>query len=580
MIINIILIVLFFTPIFCNSEIMVSANKNNTYSLFHTSNIDSCNFSENGDSLYIVASIGTTTVIPVSDIDSIFFVDGAAIYSANSLFNAAYAAPVIMNSNNESVTIDLRNRTKEDSAVIITDPIDLIDNTNNFITNNDSISTVLVKLDATTPSDSKIDIYWSIGDRFFSESGWSGWTKSNGTHFAISPTTSGGKYVKFRIVMSPSNDSLLPSIKQLAIFASYSRNRKFTKPLTISSYQNEKIVTGQYPFEWESRENEKISSLISNFRLDTCGNDSSTEFGKVVALLDWVSRRPQGPLSISPYPWNLDLIMTADGTIKGHCMSYSIVMVSALTGLGFYARHWAVEGIDNNNNHEVVEYWSNEYKKWIYLDPSLDTYYKAVSTGTPTSILENHNYYIKRQSQAIDCVDGKYHYGVYTPTYNWRTKHGYTTCGQMKLTERNNFHAQPNPVYNGFGRGFCGFSHLNWWHNWTDASTPLYTDLANPQYPCGTGKITCHTGRVRDFWYTLNQASIKAKRSGDKEILVEFGQSQPFFSHFIVKTDNTEIESNSATFLWQIVDGENNLEVTPMNSHGELGLSSMLTIRY
>jgi hypothetical protein len=425
------------------------------------------------------------------------------------------------------------------------------------------------------PGGASIKAYWSAGDNYFSSTGWSAWTAAAGLRFEVSAP--GRRYLKLRFVLKAASTTSLPQIQGVTVCANLAAGTAYSKPLQVSSFQNERVVTGPYAFGWETRTQAKIAGLITRFRLDTCGTDSSTEFGKVVALLDWVARRPQGSLSARPYPWNLDQVITTGGTINGHCMSYAEVMVSALTGLGHYARHWGIEGITNRNNHEVVEYWSNSYKKWIYLDPSLDTYYKAVATQIPNSILDNHNFYVNNQLLDITVVDAKYHYGVYTPVYNWRGLQGYTTCGFMKLTERNNFHSQASPSYDGFGEGFCGFSCYNFWHNWTDWATPPYDDV---HYDCGGQKPNCHSGRVRDYWYTLNQASMKVRRSGETAAVVEFGNSQPFFNHYTVSVDQGAGATASSPYTWTLHGGTNVLKVTPVNNYSESGLPSTITIQY
>ncbi len=575
--IQILILFLFLIISMSAGKVIVMYKPDTTYTMFNTAVVDSCVFSRDGDSLITFTKTGVSTTY-LSDIDSIHFFDGASIQTADMLYNSAYAAPAITDSQNTFVTLDLRNRTIEDTAVIITDSIDIIDISNSFVANDFGIDSMFAAIRASLPLNSQIRTYWSSGNAYFCDSLWSNWTEVSGLNFNIE--THGSRYIKLRIVMKAASISSLPKINSIALFGNMTKGVKYEKPIHVDSFQNEKIITGPYPFGWETRNNVKISGLISNFHLDTCGKDSTTEFGRVIALLNWVARRPRGSLSVSIYPWDLDQVITSTGTIKGHCMSYAEVMISALTGLGYYARHWAIEGIDNINNHEVVEYWSDQYRKWIYIDPSLDTYYKSVSTGLPNSILENHNYYINHQYSSIACVDGKYHYGVYTPSYYWRGSQGYTTCGHMKLTERNNFHSQPTPIYNGFGLGFCGFSDLSFWHNWSDWATPIYTNLTNPQYDCKGTKITCQSGRKRDFWYTLNQASIKAKRSGEKEITIEFGQSQPFFSHYEISTSNGIVESDSSLYKWVLLDGANTLKVTPVNIYNEKGLPSLLSLYY
>jgi hypothetical protein len=275
-------------------------------------------------------------------------------------------------------------------------------------------------------------------------------------------------------------------------------------------------------------------------------------------------------------------------------MSYAEALITGLTGLGYYARHWAMEGYGSGgptlpNDHEVVEVWSNKYKKWVYQDPSLDTYYADPNTHTPLSILEMHNIFVTTflnpgqtlfdwdsldahiwsiggQNAPIECHDGQYHYGDYDPGYDWGSEHGYTTTGFMRLTERNNFHSQHDPFYPYFGMGL----DYNWYHSWTDAYAPPYNS-----------SITLFSSRVRDFYYTLNQASIKAKRTSETALTLEFGSSQPFFKQFALSVDGgATVTQTGSAYTWTLHAGTNTILVNTEDNWGGCGLSSTLSVTY
>jgi hypothetical protein len=268
-------------------------------------------------------------------------------------------------------------------------------------------------------------------------------------------------------------------------------------------------------------------------------------------------------------------------------MSYAAVLISALTGLGYYARHWAIQGF-RFMDHEVVEVWSNELKKWIYLDPSLDQYYTDPQTNEPLSLLEMHRIFVNTffrdgetlhmpmdqqrerikkmggQNAPIRCVDQGYHYGTYTTDYDWGWFHGYLAAGFLRLTMRNNFHSLPAPPFLYFGDGIeddHGFPH------WTDENPPLKTD-----------RIKLFSDREQDFYWTLNQATFKAIRVSDHTLELEFDNSQPFFHHYIVTVNNKPYPITECVYSWNLHPGENTLTVTPQNEWGDCGLSSQLSI--
>ena len=98
-----------------------------------------------------------------------------------------------------------------------------------------------------------------------------------------------------------------------------------------------------------------------------------------------------------------------------------------------HGRHWSIQGI-RDTNHEVPEIWVNDLGKWVFFDPSLDTYYADPRTGKPLNLLEMHKLYLKtvrrrgeiqregrhvnedrltalRGKHPVRCVTGGYVYG-------------------------------------------------------------------------------------------------------------------------------------------------------------------------
>jgi hypothetical protein len=533
-------------------------------SLRNLAALDSIKFSGASPSWNFLMHKGAgSTSTALTSIDSIRFYDGAAVLTPVMLFNAYTASPMKLTANNAAVTLDLRNLTSGFTGQIITDAIDILDTANAGISALASLSNATIATQAVVPSGAAIVLSYKTGDTYFVETGWTAWTAAPALNCELAGIT--GRYIKLRYVLTTNSASALPQISRVGVYGNFASLPSFAKNLTASSFQNERIVTSPYPYGWESRDQATVKSFTTTNNLAAVVAAKTNEFDKFYALTDWCARKPKGSYSWSTWPWDINQIYVG-GSIKGHCMSYSITLITGLTGLGYYARHWAIQEAQPQpaNNHEVVEVWSNTLKKWVYQDPSLDTYYADPVSGEPLSILQMHN--INMTNGGITNVDGKYHYGVYTPTYNWQSLQGYTTCGFMMMTSRNNFHSQPAPAYADFGNGICGY---NTFYCWIDNLTPT-CDAANK-----------FSGRVRDFWFTLNQASIKAKRGANNQLSLEFGNSQPFFKQYsIVVNGGAAVKQAGNTYTWTLNTGSNTIAVTPEDNWNTPGLPSTLAVTY
>ncbi len=246
-------------------------------------------------------------------------------------------------------------------------------------------------------------------------------------------------------------------------------------------------------------------------------------------------------------------------------------------------------------DHEVVEVWVDSLRKWIYLDPSLSQYYIDPQTKTPLSLKEMHDIYIqfvlkpgetllsvpdetlkarikakgplKGMLAPIVCIDSGWHYGnkIDPASYDWGWLHGYIISGFLRLIERNNYVSEKEPLFSHFGDGINFNNH---WH-WVDDATP-------PRM----SKIQTYTGRERDLWWSMNQAAMKANRIGEKNIALEFGNTQPFFMHYLISIDSASAPQISGhAYNWALHSGENDIVVTPVDEFGNRGLSSHLRLR-
>jgi len=369
-------------------------------------------------------------------------------------------------------------------------------------------------------------------------------------------------------------------------------HKTFPSPLQILDSHNENLITSAFSFGYERRDCPIIQNFVKTHNLHECIQTKQNDLDRFIALNHYVAQLPNTRHNMwqDIYPWTLDQILVDENghtAVKGHCMSYASVLISALTGLGYYARHWAVEGV-RFMNHEVVEVWSDELHKWVYLDPSLDQHYIHPETHEPMSLLDMHRIVIntffhdgetllmpmeeqKKRVQSIGgrnapiaCIDLGYHYGSYTEDYDWGWFHGYLAAGFMQLTTRNDFHSHPDPVFPYFGDGIDedhGFPH------WIDEKTPPKTD-----------RVKLFSDRERDFYWTLNQAAFHATRISDNALDLEFSQTQPFFDHYVVTIDGSSHTQTEDRLTWTLHPGENTLSVAPENEWGDRGTESYLTI--
>lgn len=110
-------------------------------------------------------------------------------------------------------------------------------------------------------------------------------------------------------------------------------------------------------------------------------------------LCDWTHR--QWKVSVpDPYPLSNAIDILADirsGKTGGFCGQYAYVLADVLKAMGFFAVRYVELWSSRGESHFVVEAWSDQFAKWLVLDPSENLYYAFQNSGQPANALEIRN---------------------------------------------------------------------------------------------------------------------------------------------------------------------------------------------
>lgn len=114
------------------------------------------------------------------------------------------------------------------------------------------------------------------------------------------------------------------------------------------------------------------------------------QFDLFLKLCDWTHR--QWKVSVpDPYPLCNAIDILADirsGKTGGFCGQYAYVLADVLKSMGFfsvrYVELWSTKG----ESHFVIEVWSDEFAKWMILDPTENLFYAFQKTDQPANAME------------------------------------------------------------------------------------------------------------------------------------------------------------------------------------------------
>lgn len=520
--------------------------------------------------------------------------------SAKDLFAGFDARRVLLDEQAGRLVLDVRAVKPKLPGIIETDPIDVIAPGAVVRPGNALLDSVAVAVAADVPEGAEAVVEVRTGPDPFDTSKSGQWTKLQGLSGKIESPA--GPYFQIRITLKATSADKLPAVREVQITPVLTYQRIVIHPVKVVAADIQKIVRSPIEFHYERPDQQKVAAFRKAAKLDEAVAGLTDDFEKLVKLMDHVGsfyndRKTRRETKNGVYQWDIDAVfqlVEGKPTVYGHCMTYAEVLSVAATAMGYVGnRHLCMVGF-REASHEVCEMWVPSLGKWVYLDPSLTNYYYDLTTKTPMNLIEMHkvvadkfvpegkdmHWWIQRNNAIAEEtkarvreVGGKKHigsrlgpwkYGEPMPAdYDWGWSHGYLAAGFVQMTPRNDFHTNPQAMPRNFGHnpGYANFPV------WVDAKTPPKT---NNWYT-----------RMRDFYWTLDQASVRLVQTGNRTIGVQLGNSMPFFKAYQIKVNGEAISGGVQTaslFQWELKAGENKLEVVPVDEFGKVGLPSVVTV--
>jgi transglutaminase superfamily protein len=437
---------------------------------------------------------------------------------------------------------------------------------------------IALKAKTKTPKGTAVELAWRSGPSpVVDEALWSPWHNGDkGT------ATEGHRYLQWKATLKTNDGRTTPQVGRVTARATYTPSPApaWTKGLSVTSHRNQEIRYTSMPFEYEDPNHPKMAALRKNHKLDEVAAGAESELEKMAKIRTWVTVQWRFKNPTTYYPkWDTEDIFTHQ---IGFCVQYAIAFMQCATSMGVQTRF--LFGSNFRQGHEVTEFWSNEYGKWVYMDGSGGYHIVDPQTGVPYSLMEYRDliletYYgdkpANRQNRPkVKNAKTSPKLHIYcgtdlTPTDSQRRDDGLfpvrTRWMYLRYMTRNNFYAKPRPVPHMQG--------LNWdcpdYWSWNDHGMTF--DYRYRRF----------TRRRSDIDWTINQVRYDAA-AGSKPgtVTVQMGTVTPYFDTFLIKTDQGPWRPMGRTFAWKLHPGTNRLAMRIRNTSGVKGIVSHLELNY
>ncbi len=164
--------------------------------------------------------------------------------------------------------------------------------------------------------------------------------------------------------------TLILSVFLTVIIASISCKKPAAEqPVKISD--SAVLLTSNYEFTYEHWMEPKVLELRKQENLDSIIEGSKTDIEIFERLTVW-ARRQFTPGTPDPYPLSNGIDILKDIRSKktgGFCGQYTYLLADALKSFGFFDVRYVEIWKDPQSSHFLLEAWSNQFRKWILLDP-------------------------------------------------------------------------------------------------------------------------------------------------------------------------------------------------------------------
>jgi hypothetical protein len=344
----------------------------------------------------------------------------------------------------------------------------------------------------------------------------------------------------------------------------------------VTEEQNGELKTSSYTLNEDDFLHPRLQLLRSREKLDDVTAGARTEFQAALRLRAWAHRQWQPGGRFHYPPWDaveiLDLARSHGN--HGFCAQYAIVFLQACQSMGIHARYVDLLG------HFVVALWSDDFDRWVVMDPMNDLHYERY--GIPMRGRDLYRAYTVPDVEGIEAVDstGNRRAVTVADLEHYRLYSIDTAANQLSdpVDVRINGvwttlqHADDYRTYPEVGRDqlVVDSEFLAWRPHGSQGET-------YPQRP--------ESADLDDFRYTFNQTVILlANERLSKRVLkvALLNPNSPTFERFQVRSDESKtwVPAPAPTIKWLLHPGTNALWGRIQTRDGWKGPASSLQLYY
>lgn len=327
------------------------------------------------------------------------------------------------------------------------------------------------------------------------------------------------------------------------------------------------------PVRYEQFDAPRIEQLRGRENLDAVVAGAATEFEAVLKLKDWVAA--QFPhTNPDPYPpWDALIILDAirGGLTGGFCAQYSQVLVQSLAALGIPARYLEIGPPSNPYSHFPLEFWSNQFRKWVLLDADFNHHFEQA--GVPLGAVEVHDALLSGAAASVRVVEGAFRAGHPSPS-DWPLR-------TVELYYYLRFHLKANHVAAPNEDPFDRWGDMV---EWADPRVVPWQSSTEPsEFP--KVQITSQSTSDREMVAAaLNAVWVTPRVTGGTELTFDLAHAMPNIARAEFRVLDAGggagpwVAQTSPVLVWPVSPHDRAIEVRGVNLRGVPGPSTRVAL--
>jgi hypothetical protein len=380
-----------------------------------------------------------------------------------------------------------------------------------------------------------------------------------------------GRYLQLRVVVAGTSNARL---REIVVSSEHPRGENWTGGVKLAGIGHAPLVVPPVSLVHECHDHPRLKELRARYKLDDVIKGAKDDIELMGRLAGWASRQfSKMHLRDSYPPWDaLEILKPhADGTpVGGFCQQYNIVLLQACQSFGLVGRAVSIGPGDHGDKirsgHEVVEIWSDDHGKWVYIDGQKAWLMVDDASGVPLSLLDLHQRQMAtlagKNAPPVRCVKWS------DTAPEWGGLDSFPPFVELRLIPRSNFLSEPTPLPLNQGmRGWFWTGHHVWASDPPQRSSLLYSQfLRHPLH---------WNGPVNQVHLMLEPTTTR------NQVRAHFvDPAGTKYRAFVVRTANeTPREVTTPWVLWNLQGGDNRLEVRPKTASGRTGAVSWVAVR-